>query len=524
MNAKHAQEPSLEASHRDKIASIGEIARRAEAAKAAGKKVVQAHGVFDLLHVGHLRHLEAARRSGSFLVVTLTADKHVNKGPGRPVFTEQLRAEMLAALAFVDAVGINPEPTAESAIKQIRPDIYVKGGEYADSNQDVTGKITDERLAVEAHGGKIVFTFEETYSSSNLLNRHFDLYEPSLRGYLDSLRSGNALERMLAAVEGLKDMKVLIVGEAIIDEYQYVTALGKPSKETMLATQFQSREVFAGGAVAAANHVASFCGKVDLLTCLGAQDSQEDFIRQHLRADVGFDFVTRDDAPTTRKCRFVDIGGSLKKLFEIYSMNDAPLALDVQRRLDGMIAERIQGYDVVIVTDFGHGMLHGSTVKLLAARAPFLALNTQTNSGNHGYNLISKYTRADYICLDGPEARLALHNKYATPNELIRLLPQAIHCERIIVTTGKNGCLAYQKDANGGEPYQVPALTNTIVDTVGAGDAFFAVTAPMVARGVSIADAGFLGNAAGAIKVGIVGHRSFVERAPYIKFLTAMLK
>mgnify|MGYP003340821782 CR=1 FL=1 len=132
---------------------------------------------------------------------------------------------------------------------------------------------------------------------------------------------------------------------------------------------------------------------------------------EQARDGVGFDFVTRDDAPTTCKSRFVDISGSLKKLFEVYFMNDAPLASAPQQQLDGMIAERIKDYDVVIVTDFGHGMLHGSTVKLLSARAPFLALNTQTNSGNHGYNLISKYTRADYICLDGPEARLADRRK-----------------------------------------------------------------------------------------------------------------
>src|ERR1700731_3726167 len=92
---------------RDKVRTVEEIAVIAEHCRAAGKTVVQAHGTFDLLHLGHVRHLEAARRLGDLLVVTVTADRFVNKGPGRPVFSERMRAEMLAALEYVDWVGIN---------------------------------------------------------------------------------------------------------------------------------------------------------------------------------------------------------------------------------------------------------------------------------------------------------------------------------------------------------------------------------------------------------------------------------
>src|SRR6266850_7046828 len=163
---------------RDKVRTIEELAAIADHHRKAGMSVVQAHGTFDLLHLGHVRHLEAARALGDVLVVTITADRFVNKGPGRPVFTEALRAEMLAALHFVTYVAIAEAPDAINAIEAIRPDIYAKGNDYQNPDGDVTGKITLERNAVEAHGGSIRFTDEITFSSTELINRHFNLFEP----------------------------------------------------------------------------------------------------------------------------------------------------------------------------------------------------------------------------------------------------------------------------------------------------------------------------------------------------------
>jgi rfaE bifunctional protein nucleotidyltransferase chain/domain len=142
---------------RDKIRTVSELAVITQRLRQAGKTVVQAHGTFDLLHLGHVRHLEAACKLGDVLIVTVTADRFVNKGPGRPVFGEVLRAEMLANLANVDWVGINESADAVSAIETIRPSVYVKGQDYVNPQGDITGKITYERNAVEAHGGRVLF-------------------------------------------------------------------------------------------------------------------------------------------------------------------------------------------------------------------------------------------------------------------------------------------------------------------------------------------------------------------------------
>ncbi|BAE48866.1 ADP-heptose synthase [Paramagnetospirillum magneticum AMB-1] len=506
---------------RDKVQSIESLAERAEKAREAGKTVVLCHGVFDLVHLGHVRHVEAARREGDILFVTLTADRFVNKGPGRPIFSENMRAEMLAALACVDGVGVNHGSSAESVLDAIKPDIYVKGSDYENPDEDITGKINSEREAVERHGGRVVFTKDITFSSSSLINRYLDVYDPPLRDCLNSLRERDALNDILELIEKIKDMKVLLVGDTIMDEYQFVTPQGKAQKENIIATLFRGREEYAGGVIAAANHVASFCREVEIITGLGGETDDEAFIRSHLRDNVRLTTVSMPGRPTTRKTRYVEPSHT-RKMFEVYVMDDAPLAAAQVKVLDQLIADRAPEFDVVIVTDFGHGLVGPSTIDVLVKHSRFLAVNAQTNSGNFGFNMITKYPKADYVCIDAPEARLAVGDKFSDIRDVVgTMLPKRIECPRMIVTHGGHGCYTYDCAT---EMHRIPAFTKQVVDTVGAGDAFLAVTSPLVAAGGSMEHVGFIGNAAGAMKVGIVGHRKSVEKVPLVKFVTALLK
>lgn len=507
--------------YRDKIRTVEDLGRIAESLRQSGSKVVLAHGVFDLLHMGHVRHLTEARAHGDVLVVTLTADAFVNKGPGKPVFSEMLRAEMLSALAFVDWVAINHAPDAEPVLHAIRPDVYVKGSDYSDPGTDVTGKISREREAVETHGGRLVFTDDITFSSSELLNRHFDVYEPQVRDFLDRMRDEGGLDGVLEVIERARALKVLVVGDTIVDEYRYVLPMGKSPKENMIATRFESSESFAGGVIATANHAAGLCDRVDILTCLGDDDDAEALIHGNLKDNVSLHHLRRRKAPTTRKVRFID-RNYFRKLFEVYHFDDAPLPSLLQREFDDMVTERASDYDLVIVNDFGHGLLAPSTIRLLARRAKFLAVNAQSNSANFGFNLVTRYPRADLVCIDTPEAQLAVGDKFMDPAEMVgRALPARIDCDRIILTLGKGGCSTWRR----GEAVQaIPAFAKTVVDLVGAGDAFLAVSAPLAAAGGTMRQIGFAGNVAGALKVGIVGHRSSIDRAALVKSITGLLK
>ena len=509
------------ATARDKIKSIEELATLSEQQRRMGRTVVLAHGVFDLLHMGHVRHLEEARRNGDFLIVTLTADRYVNKGPGRPVFPGPMRAEMVAALECVDAVGVSNWSTAEGVLRFVQPGVFIKGQDYANEDEDITGGIRRERELVESFGGRIVFTDEITLSSSSLINRHLNVYDSEVGNYLAQLREENLHGAIIRALESIQHSKVLLVGEAIIDEYQYAAPMGKSAKENIIASRYEGREVFAGGVIASANHVASFVDEVEVITCIGEDDSYEDLILETVANNVTVNFVRLPGVPTIRKCRFVD-PGHMRKLFEVYHFDDTPLAGHSEDALCDLVREKAAKFDVCIVNDFGHGMMTNRVIDRVIDEAKFLAVNAQSNSANHGYNTVGRYKRADYVCIDAPEARLAVKDRYSDLGELVQgPLREQIDCDRIIVTHGQHGCLCFDIDTG---LARVPAFTRQVVDTVGAGDAFLSVTAPLVQSGTPIEITGIVGNAVGAMKVGIVGHRNSVQRVPLMKFLTAMLK
>ncbi len=503
-----------------KITSVDDLAVTLQALRAQGKRVVQCHGVFDLLHPGHIRHFEAARAEGDVLVVTVTPDRFVNKGPGRPVFNQRLRAESIAALQSVDYVAINEWPTAIEAIRRLEPAVYAKGSDYADAGDDLTGKIVEERRAVEELGGRIHFTTEITFSSSGLLNVHFDVYPEEAQSFLRDFRRRHSSDEVIGLLKELKGLRVLVIGDTIIDEYHYVQSLGKSPKELLVTTRFLRDEQFAGGILACANHVAGFCDRVDLVTCLGTQDSREEFIRSHLKHNIAPAFFYREDTGTVVKRRYVE-QAFLSKMFEVSFLDDTDLPEAVSRQVERHLARVLSGYDLVLVADYGHGFLGRDLIGLLAAEARYLAVNAQTNSANTGFNLVTKYPRADYVCIDEPEVRLAAQDRRTDLEEIMRDLSKDLACRRIAITRGHNGCIAYTEHEGF---HHVPVLSREIVDRVGAGDAYLSVTAPCAAAGYPAEVIGFIGNAVGALAVRIIGNRTPVEPVPLFKFVTALLK
>ncbi len=155
-----------------KIKDIEELSQIMQRVKSDGKKVVLCHGCFDLMHPGHIKYFQAAKRMGDVLAVTITPDRYIDKGPGRPVFNENLRAESIAALECVDYVAINKWPTAEETLRLLRPDIYVKGREFQNL-EDKTGKIQKEYKVIQEIGAELRFTNEIVFSSTKLLNRYY---------------------------------------------------------------------------------------------------------------------------------------------------------------------------------------------------------------------------------------------------------------------------------------------------------------------------------------------------------------
>lgn len=314
-----------------KIKKLDELAKTVGGLQAAGQKIVYCHGVFDLLHIGHIKHLEAARKLGGVLVVTLTPDRFVNKGPHRPAFPERLRAEALAALACVDFVAVNEWPTAVEAIELLRPDYYVKGvPREADKRGRSVGMEAEEK-AIQAAGGKLVLTDEESFSASALINRFMDVFTPATKAFLEQFRARHRPEEVIGCLQAIRKLKVLVIGETIIDEYQFCSVLGKAGKEPVLAALHNRTEQYAGGVLAIANHVSNFCDQVTLLSALGERDSFEDFARSKLNQNVRAHFVRVPGAPTIVKRRFLE-EYLAAKLFEVYVMRNEAMPAETEEQ------------------------------------------------------------------------------------------------------------------------------------------------------------------------------------------------
>ncbi len=419
----------------------------------------------------------------SGLLVSVTADRYVQKGMGRPHFTEDERVEALKALECVDDAFVCQEEGPWDLIGKLKPDVYCKGIDYAHAD-DHEGFQRD-LIAVWNIGGRVHITKAQKYSSSRLLNAQ--RLAPDVLAYLEGIRHRGFAEKIDTAMARADEMKIAFVGESIIDEYRYVRGLGKPSKEFILATVEDRCEIFAGGIDAAAKHC------------------------EWKRAGV----VIVPEGKLIRKTRFVDVDFS-RKLFEVYSSVKWDFDDGSRLLFRNELLHAISDSDLVVVMDFGHGLL-GDYERAMLHEAKFLAVNAQTNAGNTPFNSIMRYRRADLVCVDEPEARLALGEREWGPQEMVHRLPG----EYNVVTLGRYGCVGGLK---GGQGFcTIPAFTQQGIDTIGAGDAFLAATAPLVAAGLELEAAAFVGNVAGAIKTTIVGHQRHVTRAEIMQNVKALL-
>ena len=503
-----------------KVKGLDELADIIRGLRERGKCVIHCHGVFDLLHPGHIRHLEAARRKGDVLIVTLTKDEYVNKGPGRPVFNQRLRAESVASLQVVDYVAINEWPTAAPTIRKLRPNYYVKGSEYADRKTDLTGHISDEERAALEVETRLHFTDEPTLSSTKLLNSYFDVLSDEAEAYLRTFRQEYNSDKVIEALRDLHDQRVLVVGDSIIDEYHFCEVLGKSSKAHTINARFQRAEAHAGGSLAVANQVASFCDKVHLVTCLGGEDSWHHFVSTSLKPNISTKLFVRPDAPTVVKRRFTDVQ-RLTNLFELTFLNEQPLPEKTAGQFGAYLEQITEDYDLAIVADFGHGLLGPRTIDVLQRRAPYLAMNVQTNSANMGYNPVTKYQRADYVCIHENELRLANHDQFGILQDMIERTADGLKTSTFTVTQANAGSTIFQR---GSGFVHIPVFSTRVVDPIGAGDAFLAVTAPCAASGYPPELIGFIGNCVGGLKVASLGNKECVEPIPLFKFINTLLK
>jgi rfaE bifunctional protein nucleotidyltransferase chain/domain len=430
-------------------------------AKHRGQKIILCHGAFDLVHVGHLTHFDEARSLGDMLVVTITADKHITKKRSAALH-EDARAKQLAALEIVDYVAVVDEPSAVQAIQSLQPDIYVKGPEYSNMLLDKTTNIFHEREVVEGYGGAIHFTSGETFSSTKL--SHFLLASPEAVQDNPLLRNDRVMFRDVSdlnyTLEEVKSflvraakLRVCLLGETIIDEWVDVTVENISQKSRCVAGLETARVRQVGGTGVIALHLAGFVKQVDCFTN-GLADAD---------VPANVKVVRQAESPLV-KTRFVDRDTG----FPLFESKQLSLA-NVRGELPNF-----DDYDLVLVADFGHGLLNTPAInaRLAQPRNAFVAAMAQVNSSNYGYNLPTKYAGADYYSLNRKEAELCLHEQGQDLAVLVDKMSALLRCTKMSVTDGASGVMVRLDD----DRFVVPTLSTSVVDTIGCGDAHFALS------------------------------------------------
>jgi cytidyltransferase-like protein len=480
--------------YRHKIKSAQEL-RDIIGSRPRNKSVIMCHGVFDVVHPGHIRHLLYAKSKADLLIATITADHHITKGVHRPHVPQDLRAVNLAAFEVVDYVVIDKNPTPLENIRLIEPDYFAKGFEYTATG--MPAKTAEEAEVIGAYGGEIIFTPGDiVYSSSNLI----DLAPPAIK--LEKLqilmeRNGITFDKLRRTLDAMEGHQVHVVGDTIVDSYTHCAMVGGNTKTPTMSVLFERKVDYVGGAGIVAKHLAAAGGRVTFSTVLG-EDSYRDFVIDDLKgADIEVNAVIDRSRPTVNKNAIV-VGGY--RLLKVDTLDNRSISDQILEDITRSV--RDVPTDAVVFSDFRHGLFNRRTIPQLVQALPDRCFRVADSQVASRWGNITDFQGFDLITPNEREARFALGDQDSGIRPLASNLYDAARCRLLILKLGERGVLACcSADHESLDSFFViDSFVDRLVDAVGAGDALLAyATLAMLAVG----DAGIatiLGSMAAALE------------------------
>lgn len=485
------------------------------------KNVVLCHGVFDLVHPGHILHFEQARQMGDILVVSITSSKYVRKGLGRPYFDDEMRIRFLEAIQYIDYVMRSDKATVDDIVEIVEPNIYVKGEEYKDAYNDITGAIMKEQELVEKHGGRIAFTSGQKFSSTKLINNALHGLPDEVQTYMADFNRKYSIDEVRYYCEKISSLKVLVIGETIIDQYIYCFVQGVLNKERVYSARSKKSESYWGGALATARHIAAFTKNVTVLSAIGDDDELLSKAEKELSAEIKLEFIQSKNFSTIKKQFFLTKNEKREEYRKIFAINNLPEILEYEEEVRKKISQRLSviigDYDLVVVCDYGYGLFDENLIDTLQQKAKCLMVKCYTDSSNLNLNLITKYKTMDYFLVDSSELNFIYTEYNETETEKLKKIKERLQAVGWL-TRGASG--AYGIDEQG--IYDCPAFTLTVKDTLGAENAFLAAACLFAVAGAPIEVSVFMGNIGGALGANIVGNKEHIEKVNVLRFASTL--
>ncbi len=457
------------------------------------KSVIMCHGMFDIVHPGHLRHLAYAKEKADILVASVTADNHNTKANFRPYVPQELRALNLAALEVVDYVIIDTSSTPIDNVKFLQPDYYAKGYEYF--SDGLPPKTQEELSVLESYGGEMVFTPGDVVYSSSVL---IEAEPPNLR--IDKLLALMQSEDVTfndlrQTLKKMVDLKVHVVGDTIVDSYSYCSLLGATAKSPTFSVKHDHTDMFSGGAAVVAKHMKAAGANVSFSTVLG-DDPLKDFVLKDL-SEVGIECypVIDHTRPTTHKERFIT---SNYKMLQVDRVDNRPID---QKILNEIVSSMQKAKaDVVIFSDFRHGIFNRQTIGDLQKGINKGALTVADSQVSNRWGNILEFINFDLITPNEREARFALGDQDSIVRPLASELYQRARCKYLVLKLGERGIITCRSPSNNPrEFFIVDSFVDTLVDPIGGGDALLAYSSLSLKATDNIVIASILGSIGAAI-------------------------
>ena len=460
------------------VSIIGPITRE--------KKVAMCHGVFDVVHPGHIRHLAYAKSKADVLIVSITCDRWITKGPYRPHVPENLRAYSLSALNIVDYIVIDKNPNPIENLSSIKPNFFAKGFEYSNN---LPRETLEEMDVVVGFGGEMLFSpGDVVYSSSNLINASSpDIGPAKLKTMMEQLDI--TFEDIQAAVESISGIKVHVVGDTIIDSFTRTSLIGGNTKTPTFSVRYESREDYVGGAGIVAQHLKSAGADVTFSTVLG-NDELGKYAKDVIEAKgIKLNIIEENNRPTTNKNAIICSG---YRLLKIDTLDNASISKDIVLKFQDFISNA--NCDCIIFSDFRHGIFNKGTINDLKASIPKGCFKVADSQLASRWGNITEFVDFDLITPNEREARFALADQDCNIVQLSHLIKDKARSSNVILKLGAKGLFFFGKDVY----HSLDSFTQNPVDPVGSGDALLAYASLIMQQSGSLGLACIVGSLAAA--------------------------
>ena len=454
------------------------------------KKIILCHGVFDIVHPGHIRHFAHCKQKADILIVSLTRDIFIKKGTYRPMVPERLRAFNLASLQLVDYVIIDQNISPVKLLKKIKPNFFAKGLEYADLKNPLTVK---EKNVVESFGGKMIFSpGDYVLSSSKIINQiKPDLKFEKLKLLMDTENVDfNDLKKIL---KDLSRLKVHVLGDTIIDTSHYCEVIGGLHKTPTLSVVKQISEDFLGGAAIVASHFKSFAKNVTLTT-LFSNDEKGKFALKNLKKNkIKTNYYSEDDRPTTNKNSYIV---NKHKLLKVDELNNNAIS---NSTLDKIIKSLKKDKNQVLVfSDFRHGIFNNQTLSKIFDSISHKTFKVADSQVASRWGNISDFKNFDLLTPTEREARYSLFEQDTPIRNLVGNLQKKSKANNIILKLGEKGLISISRKKN--DYIALDPFVDNLVDSNGAGDALLAYSASILYTTKSLIISSIIGLLAASCK------------------------